>query len=251
MSYFFTNKLDDAEKTFLRCIEINKTNFIDYFYLGKIYERRNNVDKALDYYLEALKYNDSGLSTNYSVANIYFDNDDYQNARKYFEICDRLDDQLYPVVSCLIRIKYRQGDLDDIETYKRRLRTIRQNTDDERIKGLTRFTIDVFTHKDFQIFVEESFELSGNLYYHWVFRICDNSGTFIKSVNLESSLVLRELGTHYIVGMDRYEKDRRIHQTTNIGFKTLPDYNAMKKIVLEEIENGLDVGATGVYPFKD
>jgi hypothetical protein len=70
-------------------------------------------------------------------------------------------------------------------------------------------------------------------------------------VNLESSSILRELGTNYIVGIDQYKDNRRIHQTTNIGFDNLPEYNIMKNIVIEEIENGLEIGATGIYPYAE
>jgi tetratricopeptide (TPR) repeat protein len=250
MSYFFTNRLNESEESFLRCIKLRNDNYKDYYFLGKIYESRNNFDIAINYYFEALKYNEFDFQTNYSLANIYFENDDYSNAKKYFEVCDIINNQIYPVVSCLIRIKYRLNDLVNVEELKQRLRIIKQETDNENLKKLSRFTIDTFIYNDIHVFVEESFNLSGNLYYHWVFRICDDKGNLIKTVNLESSLVLRELGTAYIVGMDQYKDDRRIHQTTNIGFKKLPAYNDMKNIVIEEIEKGLDVGVMGVYPYK-
>jgi tetratricopeptide (TPR) repeat protein len=248
MSYFFTDRLDESEKAFLRCIELKNDNYQDYYYLGKIYELRNNINTAISYYYEALKYNKADFRTNYSLANIYFDNDDYDNAKKYFEICDTINDQLYPVVNCLIRIKYRQNDMDNVEELKQRLRVIKRASNDKILMGLSRFTIDTFIYNDFHVFVEESFNLSGDLYYHWVFRICDDNENLIKTVNLESSLVLREFGINYIVGMDQYNNNRRIHQTTNITFVKLPAYNVMKNIVIEEIMKGLDVGATGIYP---
>jgi tetratricopeptide (TPR) repeat protein len=250
MSYFFTNQLDESEQAFLRCIELRNDNYKDYYFLGKIYELRNNTNDAMTYYIEALKYNEIDFHTNYSLANIYFNNDDYNNARKYFEKCDEIDNQLYPVVSCLIRIKYKQNDLESIEELKERLRVIRQRSNDDNLVRLSRFTIDTFNYNDFHIFVEESFDLSGDLYYHWVFRICDKNDNLIKTVNLESSSVLRELGTNYIIGMDQYKDDRRVHQTTNIGFRQLPEYTIMKNIVIEEIEKGLDVGTTGIYPYN-
>ena len=247
MSYFFTNQLDLSEEVFLRCIELRNEYFKDYYFLGKINEMKNNLNNSIKYYKEALRLNEHDFQTNYSLANVYFNNDDYIAARKYFEICDSINNEVYPVISCLIRIRYRQNDLDMIEDLKKRLRLVRKSSDDERLISLQRFTIDTFRHGDLNIFVEESFDLSGALYYHWIFRICDNEGKFIKSVNLESSSVLRELGTNYIVGMDRFENNRRIHQTTNIGFKELPEYSIMKNIVIREIEIGLGIITTGVY----
>jgi tetratricopeptide (TPR) repeat protein len=249
LSCFFSNKLEESERAFLRCIEIFNENYKDYFFLGKIYESRNDIKKAESYYLEALKYNGDDFYTNYALANIYFDGDDYHNAKTYFEICDKIDGQLYPVVSCLIRIKYRQEDFTGVEELKARLRLIKVNAEDARLKELSSFTIDVFSHKDFNVYVEEAFELSGSLYYHWTFIICDKNDEFIRSVNLESSAGLRSMGTNYIVGIDRYTNDRRVHQTTSIMFIDLPEYGVMKNIVIEEIEKGLNVGVMGIYPY--
>jgi len=249
MSYLYTNKLDEAEAEFLKCVELDSTYYRNYFLLAKIYEQRDNIEKAIEYYLEALKYNSMDFHTNYSIANIYFDNDDYINAQKYFEVCDSINNEIYPVISCLIRIKYRYEDLDNIEILKQRLRAVKQDSDNENIRRLTRFTIDTFTYKDYHIFVEETFDLSGILYYHWVFRIVDNNGNFLRSVNLESSLGLRQMGNAYIIGVDIFEQDRRIHHTTNIAFAELPEYNVMKNYVIEEIESGLVRAVTGVYPY--
>jgi Tfp pilus assembly protein PilF len=251
MSYLISGKLNEAEETFLKCIELDGTYYRNYFFLGKIYEQRNNTDKAIDYYLEALKHDSTDFFTNYSIANIFFDNDDYVNAQKYFEICDEINDQIYPVVSCLIRIKYRHGDLENIEKLKQRLREIKQESDNENIRRLGRFTIDVFTYNDYIIFAEESFNLSGTLYYHWVFRIHDKNENFLRSVNLESSVGLRQMGTAYIIGIDIFEQNRRIHHTTNVGFTELPEYNVMKNYVIQDIEKGLEIAATGVYPYNE
>ncbi|MCL2720809.1 MAG: hypothetical protein FWD47_05670 [Treponema sp.] len=248
MSYFFSEKFTEAETMFLRCIELGSTSYRNYFFLGKIYEYRNNLDIAINYYKEALKLNELDFQTNYSLAFIYFFRNDFNNAKKYFEICDALDSQLFWVVNFLIRIKYAQNDLDNVEGLKQRLRAIKQTENDPRITRLTRFVIDEFSHKEYRIIAEESFELSGMLYYHWTFLIYGSNGRLVKTVNLESSAGLRELGTNYIIGTDEYADNRRIHRTTTIGFRQLPEYNVMKGFVIEELDNGLEVGAMGIYP---
>ncbi|MCL2800507.1 MAG: hypothetical protein FWD28_01935 [Treponema sp.] len=174
----------------------------------------------------------------------------FTEARRYFEACDKIDSGEFYVINCLIRIRYKLGELKDIDELTNRLRRIRTASTDPRLTRLQRFTIDSFFFKDFYIVVQESFVLSGTLYYHWVFNIYDSEGDFIKSVNLESSAGLRSLGFDYVVGTDQYENNRRIHQTTTVMFRTLPDYETMKNILIEEIENGLEVGATGVYPIR-
>lgn len=201
--------------------------------------------EAIDLLLPIQDKNDFGVFYILGVSYYYLDDGD--RAYKYFDICDKMDDQHYFVVNYLIRTRYKQGNLGDVETYKQRLREIRKNSDSNELKNRRRFTIDRFYHKDLNIIVEESFDLSGALYYHWIFNIYDSKDKFLRSVNLESSIGLKG---GYIVGIDVFEKNRRIHSTTNVGFNNLPGYNEMKAVVIKEIESGLDVAAQGVYPIR-
>lgn len=201
--------------------------------------------------LELLNQEIDAFDLYYCLGKSYYHLEDCDMALKYLEICDDLDDQHFYTVNYLIRVKYRQGNLDDVESLKQRLRQIRQNHDSNEIRRLQRFTIDRFDYNDLQIIVEESFELSGFLYYHWIFNIYDSDDNFIRSVNLETSVGLREMSElKYIIGVDVFKGKNRIHSTTNVGFKELPEYNEMKAVVIEEIKNGLGVSAQGVYPIR-
>ena len=246
MNYIDKENYQEAIRL-LHSIEDKGTHEL-FFNLGYCYYHLGEIDKATDNYMEALKYNDRDFDTNYALAYIFLEKEDYMNAERFFKICDEVDNQHFAVVNFLILIKHLSGNLDNVEVLKQRLRKIIQNSDNEEINEMSAFIIDIFTHKDFKIVVEETCDLSGDLYYHWSFIIYDDEGDFVKSVNLESSSFLRALGTPYVIGTDRYENDRRIHTTTTTGFSELPDYNEMKNLVIEEIENGLKAGATGVYP---
>ncbi|QQO09930.1 tetratricopeptide repeat protein [Breznakiella homolactica] len=247
LSYFYTNQYILSEIEFAKCIEIDDSDYYPYFMIGKIKEIYHEYDSAEEYHVQALKYNPEDFYVNYALANIYFDTERFDEAKGYFETCDSIDNEIYPVVSCLIQINYKLNDHRNTEILKSRLRKIKENTDDERIRELPWFTIDSYKYEDAIIIVQEAFNLTGDLYYHWVFNIYDTDRNFIKRVNLESSLVLRELGTMYIVGIEQFKNNRRIHQTTGIGFTELPDYTVMKKIVWQEISEGLEVGVTGSY----
>ena len=219
-----------------------------FYHLGSCYYMLWDIDKAIQNYIEALKYDDRDFDTNCALAFIFFEQDDYMNAERFFEICDEIDDQQFSVVNSLIIIKHNLEKFDHMDALKQRLRTLKQESDNENISEATEFFIDIFNYKDFQVYVEESYDLSGDLYYHWMFTIFDNEDNFIKRVNLESSSSLRAFGTPYVVGTDQYENNRRIHQTTTTTFSELPDYSVMKNLVIEELENGLEAGATGIYP---
>ncbi|MDR2708921.1 MAG: tetratricopeptide repeat protein [Elusimicrobiota bacterium] len=240
-SYFYANKLNKSEKAFIQCLNLDNTanteadNYSIYYTLGQINTLRKNKSKALKYYFKALEYRPDDFNVNYILANIYFFDGNYNNAKKFFEKCDKIDNQIFPVINHLIMIKYKQNNLKDVEQLKQRLRELKQKSADEEVKTAKRFTIDFFDYKKFHVFVEESFDLSAALYYHWVFIATDRNGNIIKTINLESSSIIREQNIKYIVGIDYYAT----HETTNIMFKELPEYSVMKDIVIKELDNKL------------
>ncbi len=248
ISYFYTNQFILSEVEFIRCLELDEEDYYSYYMLGKIKEVFKDYDQAMEYHMKALQYNEKDFHVNYSLANIHFDAGNNELSKYYFEICDGIDPNVYPVVSCLIQINYRNEVYQDVDILKQRLREIQKKTNDERIKSLPWFVIDTFNYEEYKIVVQEAFELSGDLYYHWIFNIYDGSGSFIKRVNLESSAVLRDFGIKYIIGIDQFKNNRRIHDTTNISFEELPGYPVMKGFVIKEIDEGLQVPASGNYP---
>ena len=66
-----------------------------YFVAGDYYADNGDFDKSISNYKSALNYSNSDAQKaygNYKVANIYFENDDYDNAYKYYKKADDLFD---------------------------------------------------------------------------------------------------------------------------------------------------------------
>ena len=110
------------------------------------------------------------------------------------------------------------------------------------------YTIEIYNIDENIVYARESFEKEGDLYYYYSFNIFDKNENLLTTINLESSLIIRSMDTMYILGADIYDDGKRIHKTYNIGFKELPEYEELKRLVKMAFENKLEVGAQGVYP---
>ncbi|HNW71097.1 MAG TPA: tetratricopeptide repeat protein [Bacteroidales bacterium] len=52
ITYLYLNKVDEAQATFEKCLKTDTNSaFHSYAYLGDLYEKKGNIEKALEYYL--------------------------------------------------------------------------------------------------------------------------------------------------------------------------------------------------------
>ncbi|TGK42180.1 tetratricopeptide repeat protein [Leptospira andrefontaineae] len=237
---YFSGKIDEAEKQFLKCIELDPKAQKALSMLGAIYAEKRQPAKAKNYFLKALEIDPEDLRANYSLAGLYFNEGELANSQKYFEICYKLDPENYATVSYLIENLYRQEKFDEAEKYKKRLAHIRNSSQDPRISNLKYFRFDTFPIKEYMIVAQESFSKTGDLYYYYVFSVFDKSGKHLKNINLESSTILKEQGLKYIIGMDNIEEGNSKHSTSNVAYPELPTYFELKSLLAEILEGKIN-----------
>ncbi|WP_167882333.1 tetratricopeptide repeat protein [Leptospira sarikeiensis] len=235
-SLYFSGNIDEAEKQFLKCVELDPKAQKAMSMLGAVYAEKRQSSKAKSYFLKALEIDPDDLRANYSLGGLYFNEGDLIKAQKYFEICYKLDPENYATVSYLIENLYRQGKIEEGEKYKKNLIQIKNSSKDPRISNLRYFRFDSFPIKDFMIVAQEGFTKTGDLYYYYVFSVFDKNGKHVKNINVESSVVLKEHGFKYIIGMDTIEEGNPKHSTSNIAYPELPSYSELKSVLTEILE---------------
>jgi transposase len=175
---------------------------------------------------------------------------EYKESLSFIKKSIALNPDNYGSTSLHLQLNYALGKHTDTEKIKSKLKKIRDTSSVDSIRNLQEFQFDKFNYKNYQIIAMESFDRPDSLYYHWTMYVVDENNGLIKTINLESSRGIRELGIPYMVGIDKYTASERIHVTTKVSFKKLPDYSEMKRIVIMELDEGLPAGATGYYPLK-
>jgi tetratricopeptide (TPR) repeat protein len=79
-----------------------------------------------------------------------------------------------------------------------------------------------------------------DLYYAYTFRVLDENGESVMSVQLESSAYGREHDVPYLVGMTMTKS--RAHRTVGPAFSVLPTYEELKPYAVRIIEDTLQAG---------
>lgn len=134
-----------------------------------------------------------------------------------------------------IQALYALGRGDEAGPYRDRLVAIRKGMEEKPRD----FCFDQFRVGALRVMAYERFEKEGDLYYHYVFKVYDAEQTFQRSINLESSAVLRELGQAYILGMSHADGS---HETLGPTWTAMPDYAALKELVRKAADGSVRGG---------
>lgn len=103
------NKTRLAKENFYRAVNINYTDPYANFYFGEFYYKRNDYKRALEYYNKAYNYGLSGkYELNYKLGIIYEKFADLINAKKYYEISNKIkpDSELQKKIQSLNDLEY-------------------------------------------------------------------------------------------------------------------------------------------------
>lgn len=92
-NYYWKQDYKEAVNWFERLLELGETSEFIYEKLSLCYYQLNNVEKALENRLFALKYNPNDASMRYVIGTYYLDLNDFKNAEKYINQALLLLDQ--------------------------------------------------------------------------------------------------------------------------------------------------------------
>lgn len=251
-SFYYTANYDSAEKEYSLCSELDPQDARAHYMLGKIYQKTKRIPDAIKSLSLSLDLDPEDSYANnfyakYTLGELYNKIGDTKNAQKYLLLAYEENPKDINTISALIGQMYNSSNATMAENYKLELKTLREASSDKKVRDLQYFQIEEYYIDNFTIIAKENFEPEGELYYYWIFEVYGADGKLIKTINLESSKVLREFKVAYIIGIDSYSNGKRHHQTTNIGFTELPPYTKIKKAVEEEIIHGLFSSAAGTY----
>ncbi len=83
--------------------------------------------------------------------------------------------------------------------------------------------------------------------YWYRFKFFNEAGNFVKSINLETSDVIKELGKNmFLLGQTR----DNVHTNFGIGFEQMPAYPELKALVLKAHHGQLQAAASSTFDKK-
>jgi hypothetical protein len=146
-------------------------------------------------------------------------------------------------VKKVIQAYYRVEDYRNAAVYREKFLSLVANSGDPEVRGIKEFCFDQFDATGGRFFVYETVHKTGDLYNWFTFKLVGIDGKVIKTINLETSTVINELGLRYILG----QNNGATHSTFNVGFNELPAYSDLKQVVLK-VNAGELLPVTSIRP---
>ena len=239
-TFYYMNNPSEAITYFKKAIELDSTLTGPYQILGNIYESQHDYKTALDYYSKFYELEKSPSAV-YQMAYVYYELNDFENAKPYVEEYLTYDKNSYSMTNLMILILYSIGDYTEAVNYENQIREIWKNTEDESIKNQNYFFIYSFDYNGYNVDVYERFDLSGKFYYPLTCNISKN-GKSLKTINLEYDAITEEFGTPYFLGIDELEQRR--HITLNVAFQEFPEFSDFILCVKYALDGKLEESAS-------
>ncbi len=117
--YFDMGNYDKVMETAGRLLKKNKKNFAAFFYTASVYEIRNKLDKAADYYRRAAELKQDNADVDFSLGRIYMKKELYDKAEIHFVKAVKNDPD-NPMMRITLAVFYEAGKKWDkaVEQYK-------------------------------------------------------------------------------------------------------------------------------------
>jgi len=223
------NKAADAVAEYDRAIVLDPA-FSDAMYnAGLLLARMGKPEEALARWSDANKADPAFIDAYYNAGQLRYNRKEFAMALEQWSKAGAHSPQDFDIAKKILQCYNALGDRS--AAVKARERVFALWRTDEKVHKLTEYVFDQFDVGKAHIYANETFDPKGELFYVYTFRVTGPDNKVIGTVQLESSAVIQEMGTPYILGVSRGKE----HRTTKQGFKTLPDYSALKPLVVELI----------------
>jgi tetratricopeptide (TPR) repeat protein len=221
-----------ALQHYRRAIELDPHLALAYYNVGVLLADSGDDEEAIAMFRKAASL-DPGLTDAHSnIGQLRYNEGKFHDALESFLAALWTDPDGFATNKKVVQAYYALGRYEEAEPFRSRLLALHRSPGRPDFCHVSRFCFDQFYVDDYQVFAYENFHKSGDLWYHYVFEAVGLDGGVALTVNLESSLVLRELGGGYLLGMN----DAEGHSTFDIGWAELPPYPEVKTAVIEALQ---------------
>lgn len=218
-----TSKNEDAVAAYDRAFELDPTLADAPYNAGVVLGRMGNSKEAVIRFERTLKVDKKHVDAAYNAGQSYYDLDDYTKAAARWETATKLSPDDFQIAKKLVQAYVALNQPAKVKAARARVFAMwkaGKSTDKN-------YVYDQFNAAKYRVFVYETFDTAGDLAYVYQAKVT-LGGKSLGSINLETSAVIREQGTPYIVGID---KDGEHSTLAQHAFKKLPEYSAFKTLV--------------------
>jgi tetratricopeptide (TPR) repeat protein len=229
-----------ARAAFERVVALDPKSAAGWFALGSLASDAGEHAKAAELWEKTLQVDPDYVDAHYNLGQHHQLRGDPKTALIHFLAVFERRPEDAEAAKKVVQAYYRLGDYQQAQIYREKLLALIAHSSDPKVRELKEFCFDQFDAPGGRFFAYERVKKSGDLFYWYTFKFTDPAGRVIRSINLESSAVIRERGVPFILGMD----EGATHKNFGIAFKELPAYPVLKELVLKANAGQLTPSAT-------
>lgn len=233
----FQKRSDEALASYFEACRLDPSNTRAHYQAGCLLVDAGKDDEALAHYGKAVEADPRCVDAWYNAAQLHYNHGRFDRALDAWAKAAELAPDDFQTQTKLVQALYALGRYADAEPFRKRVLELRP-------KDRAEFCFDQFDLDGNRVFAYETFDTSGDFYYLFTFKVTDPKGKILKTVNLESSAVIREQGGMYILGADLPDG----HETYSPGWAARPPYPELKALVLKAVRGELEAGARSHRP---
>lgn len=229
----------EAVTAYDRAAEL-EPGFADALYnCGVVLSDLGRSDEALAHWNAAAEADPKHIDAYYNAAQTYYNRHQYKDALERWQKALALDPGDFDVQKKVLQAFNGLHERAGATKAREALLALWRDSDDPRVKAMTEFCFDQREVGKVHVYAYETLDPKGDLFYPYTFKLAGPDNRIFGSVRLESSAVIREAGTPYILGFS----SGATHATTRTAYKTLPSYGALwpdvEKIIRKEFASAV------------
>jgi tetratricopeptide (TPR) repeat protein len=222
---------EEAVEAYAKAIEIDPTFASAHYNAGVVLAKLGRVEEALKHWYAASEIDPTLVDALYNAGQAHYNRKEFAEALDRWSKAHVLAPDDFDVAKKVLQAENALGDRAAAAKARETVFQIWRTSADPAVRRLTEYVFDQFDVGKAHVYAYETFEPNGDLYYVYTFKVVGPDGKLAGSVQLESSAVIRELGTPYILGVTTGSRHEG-HQT----FKVLPAYDTLIPIVTKLVE---------------
>lgn len=221
-----------ALKATLRACELDPAHVGARVQAGGLLVAMKRPKEALVQFEAAIALEPNNAMALYNAGQLHYDAKQFDKALERWAAGATAQPDDYGFHKKAIQACYALGKLKQSEPHKAALRRLRAAAPPE--KRAKDYCFDQFDAGTYRVLAYETFDTKGDFVLHLVFRVYDGEQKLVRTVNLESSAVIRSFGTKFCLG--GYEGE--IHRNYGVGYKEMPAYADLKRVVIDAAVDG-------------
>jgi len=226
-------RLDPAVAAYDKAYELDKKLADAAYNAGVVLSRAGKAKEATARFDRALASDPKHIDAAYNAGQSYYDQKQFEKAAERWTTASQLAPDDFNAAKKLVQAYMALGKEPEAMKARDKVFALKKAAKDPQLAAMKSYVFDQLDVGKHHVYVYEAFDTSGNLAYVYQFQVTEKDRP-LGSVNLETSAVIREQGTPFILGMDKGDKHTSFPDKT---WKALPPYKVVKAEAIKKIQS--------------